>query len=232
MQGALVLRSAPTCKQLSQPKAPEFAGILPSRCTPRSIPQRTGRHRPVTGSAAQRAHSPSRRPTVGRLSVPVTAPAVSSHPDAVRRRKEAEDRRQARQEYVQATSSGKGWWEVQNPTNMHHVASPEEFRDTVRLAKREGKLMVVNYFGPWCHACKSLHPKLQKLAHDYRNVTFVSVNAGTDSLKVMCEEIGVLKLPYFHFIKGDSGIVAEFTANLTAQKLQQLRCQVALHSAD
>ena len=59
---------------------------------------------------------------------------------------------------------------------MHHVASPEEFRDTVRLAKREGKLVVVNYFGPWCHACKSLHPKLQKLAHDYRNVTFVSVS--------------------------------------------------------
>ena len=57
------------------------------------------------------------------------------------------------------------------------------------------------------------------------------VNAGTDSLKTMCEEIGVPKLPYFHFLKGDNGIVAEFAANLTAQKLQQLRAQVALHSA-
>ena len=47
----------------------------------------------------------------------------------------------------------------------------------------------------------------------------------------MCEEIGVPKLPYFHFLKGDRGIVAEFAASLTAQKLQQLRSQVAYHSA-
>ena len=58
---------------------------------------------------------------------------------------------------------------------MHLVASPEEFRERVRLAKREGTLVVVDYFAPWCHACKSLHPKVQKLAHHYRNVTFLSV---------------------------------------------------------
>lgn len=57
------------------------------------------------------------------------------------------------------------------------------------------------------------------------------MNAGTDSLRAMCEEIGVPKLPYFHFLKGDRGIVAEFAASLTAQKLQQLRSQVAYHSA-
>jgi thiol-disulfide isomerase/thioredoxin len=146
---------------------------------------------------------------------------------------------------------------------MHLVASTEEFRERIRLAKGESTLVVVDYFAPWCHACKSLHPKLQNLARSYRHVTFLSVsllqlmhrvwwcwtkqvccyhqswkvqgalqvNAGIDSLKAMCEEIGVPKLPYFHFLKGDNGVVAEFAANLTAQKLQQLRAQIAQHSA-
>ncbi len=64
-----------------------------------------------------------------------------------------------------------------------------------------------------------------------RQCMILQVNAGIDSLKAMCEEIGVPKLPYFHFLKGDNGIVAEFAANLTAQKLQQLRTQIAQHSA-
>ena len=59
----------------------------------------------------------------------------------------------------------------------------------------------------------------------------MQVNAGVDSLKAMCDEIGITKLPYFHFIKGDKGLVAEFSANLTAQKLQQLRLQIAQHRA-
>ena len=54
---------------------------------------------------------------------------------------------------------------------------------------------------------------------------------GVDTLKAMCDEIGITKLPYFHFIKGDKGLVAEFSANLTAQKLQQLRLQIAQHRA-
>ena len=67
-------------------------------------------------------------------------------------------------------------WEIMNPTNMHVVASAEEFRERVRLAKGENTLVVVDYFAPWCHACKSLHPKLQKLALENRHVTFLSVS--------------------------------------------------------
>ena len=66
-------------------------------------------------------------------------------------------------------------WEVQNPTNMHLITSPEEFKERVRLAKGENTLVVVDYFAPWCHACKSLHPKVQNLAKSYRDVTFLSV---------------------------------------------------------
>ena len=59
----------------------------------------------------------------------------------------------------------------------------------------------------------------------------VQVNAGANSLKAMCDDIGITKLPYFHFLKGEKGIVAEFAANLTSQKLQQLRSQIAQHAS-
>ena len=67
-------------------------------------------------------------------------------------------------------------WEIQNPPNMHLVASTEEFRERIRLAKGESTLVVVDYFAPWCHACKSLHPKLQNIARSYSHVTFLSVS--------------------------------------------------------
>ncbi|KAL3158690.1 hypothetical protein ABBQ32_011432 [Trebouxia sp. C0010 RCD-2024] len=205
----------------------------PSSCGASAAPVsrvRAARSNFVSVRAMQRAQSPSRRHALDRVSVPEAAP-VSLHPDAIRRRQEAEKRRQSRLQYTQETASGKGWWEVQNPFNMHIVASSEEFKDRIRLAKADNSLVVVDYFAPWCHACKSLHPQLQKLATAYQDVTFLSVNAGVDSLKAMCDEIGVTRLPYFHFIKGEEGLVAEFSANLTAQKLQQLRLQIAQHRA-
>ena len=59
---------------------------------------------------------------------------------------------------------------------MHLVASPQEFRERVQLAKADNTLVVVDYFAPWCHACKSLHPQLQKLAAKYHDVVFLSVS--------------------------------------------------------
>lgn len=181
-------------------------------------------------SAVQRAHSPP-RPAVERLSVPDAAPAATPHPDALRRRREAEERQQSRQWYIEASAAGKGWWEIMNPSNMHVVASAGEFKERVRLAKGQNTLVVVDYFAPWCHACKSLHPQIQKLASQHQKVTFLSVNAGVESLKTMCDEIGVPKLPYFHLLKGEAGVVAEFSASLTADRLQHLRSQVQIHSA-
>lgn len=96
MQKIALPQSAPAApgKQLGQCQ-PEFqyAGcVLPGRH--RSNTQHAAKrvHGTVAVSAVQRAHSPSRRSTFERLTIPEAAPAVSSHPDAIRRRKEAEER--------------------------------------------------------------------------------------------------------------------------------------------
>lgn len=69
---------------------------------------------------------------------------------------------------------------------MHIVASSEEFKDRIRLAKADNSLVVVDYFAPWCHACKSLHPQLQKLATAYQDVTFLSVSHVYTVVSLVC----------------------------------------------
>lgn len=57
----------------------------------------------------------------------------------------------------------------------------------------------------------------------------MQVNAGNQALNKLCEEVGVTQLPYLHFLKGQQGLVGGFAANLTAEKLQQIRAQIQLH---
>jgi cytochrome c biogenesis protein CcmG, thiol:disulfide interchange protein DsbE len=40
--------------------------------------------------------------------------------------------------------------------------------DTVRLADRRGRIVVMNFYASWCLACRDEHPVLQELAPEYR----------------------------------------------------------------
>lgn len=72
----------------------QFSG-QPSSCgAPSAVPvarRRAARSSCVSARATQRAQSPSRGHALDRVSVPEAAP-VSLHPDAIRRRQEAEKR--------------------------------------------------------------------------------------------------------------------------------------------
>ncbi|KAK9814831.1 hypothetical protein WJX72_012322 [[Myrmecia] bisecta] len=146
---------------------------------------------------------------------------------------EAEQRREQRREAVsetaQAEAAGKGWWEACAADNMHTVSSVAEFKQHMKQARSQNKLIVTKYFAPWCHACRSLYPKLQQLARQNSEVLFIKVNAGEPELHKLCEQLGVDRLPYFHFYKGEEGLVSQFAANLTPSKLAKLRAEIARH---
>lgn len=157
----------------------------------------------------------------------------SGHPDAVRRRKQAEARRAEHKTDVSQTSQSTCWWENDRGANVKDVGGLDELahllRGTNNGEEREGKLVVVKYFAPWCNGCRTLFPKVLQLAESNPNVTFVKMNVGED--EDLAESLGVTKLPYFQFYNGQKGIVTHFTASLMPDKLRRLRAAVEYYQS-
>lgn len=109
------------------------------------------------------------------------------------------------------------------PDNFKHVVGVQELVD--ELATHQKELVVVDFFAPWCGACRSLFPKLKKLAVENPDVRFLGVNF--EENKQLAKGLGVKVLPYFHFYRGSDGRVAEFSASLS--KIQKLRDALKEH---
>eukprot|EP00191_Tetraselmis_sp_GSL018_P019636 CAMPEP_0177590634 /NCGR_PEP_ID=MMETSP0419_2-20121207/7524_1 /TAXON_ID=582737 /ORGANISM="Tetraselmis sp., Strain GSL018" /LENGTH=107 /DNA_ID=CAMNT_0019081233 /DNA_START=476 /DNA_END=799 /DNA_ORIENTATION=+ len=97
----------------------------------------------------------------------------------------------------------------------------------MEAARREGQVVVVDFFAPWCRGCRSLFPKLAQIARKNPEMCFLKVNVETDSLRELSEALGVDRLPYFHFYRRDGELADHFTANLNPAQLQRLRHAVA-----
>ena len=68
-------------------------------------------------------------------------------------------------------------------------------------SESSGKPLVVcvEYFAGWCFACRSLHPKMTKIAsEEFADVLFLRVRK--DECPSLCDAMGVEKLPYVHLV--------------------------------
>ncbi|KAL3137223.1 hypothetical protein ABBQ32_006774 [Trebouxia sp. C0010 RCD-2024] len=155
---------------------------------------------------------------------------LSMHPDAIRRRQEAEARREARKDEI-AYAKTNMWWEVPGPDNLILATSEEMLNEAVRHGEQARQLVAIKFFAPWCQACKALYPKWMQLAMQNPDVTFVKVNAADDTMRAVAAAMGVTKLPYFHmYMHGQ--LAKNFTANL--HKVSYLKraisdCKQCLH---
>ncbi|DBA66380.1 TPA: hypothetical protein ACH3X2_002362 [Trebouxia sp. C0005] len=137
---------------------------------------------------------------------------LSMHPDAIKRRQDAEARKQARQADMVAAKTN-SWWEAPGPENLILATTEIMLTDAVQQGKNAGKLVAVKFFAPWCQACKALYPKWMQLAAQNPDVTFIKVNAADDTMRAVAAAMGVTKLPYFHmYMHGQ--LAKNFTANL------------------
>lgn len=121
-----------------------------------------------------------------------------------------------------ASGSGDKWWERSAP-NMTTVADVQELVDG--LAAAGDSLVIVDFFAPWCGACRALYPKLLKLAEAYPDVHILKVNF--DESKAMCKTLGVKVLPFFHIYHGAEGRVAAFSC--TVAKFERMREALAAY---
>lgn len=62
-------------------------------------------------------------------------------------------------------------WEGGAPQNLISAATPGAFKDIIQ----QDRLVVVNFFAPWCMACRRLFPAVLKIAENNPDVLFVKV---------------------------------------------------------
>ncbi len=114
------------------------------------------------------------------------------------------------------------------PANFVHVDTVQELVDELGEGARLDQLVVVDFFAPWCRACRALFPKFKKLCIENPNVRFVGVNF--EENKGLARGLGVKVLPFFHFYRGAEGRVGAFTASVS--KVQLLKDAIADYSSE
>ena len=140
------------------------------------------------------------------------------------------------------------WWaHGSDLANVADVRSAEEYvarmeeASAMSLSRRKSGdsskplLVCVEFLAGWCFACRSLHPKMTKIAsEEFADVLFLRVRK--DECPSLCDAMGIEKLPYVHLVSpfGESRdgaeIVDAFAVNLTAPKLAKLRAGLRAHS--
>lgn len=82
------------------------------------------------------------------------------HPDAQRRRMESEERKRKTEERLRLQKLY-GWWGI--PGGPKNLVSVDNIAELKKVTK-DNKLVCIKYFQPNCAACKTMYPKLMKIA--------------------------------------------------------------------
>lgn len=108
------------------------------------------------------------------------------------------------------------------------MSSVQQFHDHLEHAKDRGQLLVATFFTEDCYVCKSLHPKLHKIAASNSDVMFVKMNGSCPSFQDLFHELGITQVPWFMFFR-DGECVHSMSASLNPERLQAFRAHLEQH---
>jgi len=108
--------------------------------------------------------------------------------------------------------------------NMVDITSMDQFLE--QMSDAGDRLVIVDFYAHWCHACRGLYPRLARLMKDNPDILLLKVEF--DSNKTITKSLGIKVLPYFHFYRGTNGKVAAFSASL--KKLDRLKEAIEEHN--
>ncbi|KAG6718428.1 hypothetical protein I3842_04G148600 [Carya illinoinensis] len=117
------------------------------------------------------------------------------------------------------------WWE-KNAPNMVDIHFTQELLSA--LSQAGDRLVIVEFYGPWCPSYQALFPKLRRTAEEHPEIVFLKVNF--DENKPMCKSLNVKVLPYFHFYRGADGQVESFSCSLA--KFPKIKDAIITHNTD
>ena len=75
----------------------------------------------------------------------------------------------------------------------------ENFEDIVK----NNKIVVVDFWAPWCGPCRMIAPVLEQIAKDFEDkVLIVKVNVDEPQNQMLAMQYQVSSIPHIEFIKG------------------------------
>lgn len=125
---------------------------------------------------------------------------TSQHPDALRRREEAQARsRESSAERQEMVAQMQGRSFIAPPENLYEVESVSDLKSHIALGAKNDFITVVNFKARWCMKCAKLQYTIKKTAEENENIRFLNVDVTNVSgeLGRYCKEIGLKSIPYF-----------------------------------
>jgi thioredoxin len=102
--------------------------------------------------------------------------------------------------------------------NIVNVKGKDELSKTIKSAD---KLLIVDFWAPWCGPCKMLIPTLENLAEERDDITLVKVNVEEEGNQDIAITYGVRGIPAVFFVK-DGEQVDKFAGNQPRAKVEEL----------
>ncbi len=87
-----------------------------------------------------------------------------------------------------------------------------------------GKLVVIDFWAPWCGPCRSIAPMIEELAKEYEGKAVVG-KLNVDDNSETCEKFGIRNIPTILFVKNGNVVdkqVGAVPKNTLTAKIESL----------
>eukprot|EP00200_Dunaliella_tertiolecta_P005927 CAMPEP_0202355626 /NCGR_PEP_ID=MMETSP1126-20121109/10441_1 /ASSEMBLY_ACC=CAM_ASM_000457 /TAXON_ID=3047 /ORGANISM="Dunaliella tertiolecta, Strain CCMP1320" /LENGTH=214 /DNA_ID=CAMNT_0048948271 /DNA_START=116 /DNA_END=760 /DNA_ORIENTATION=- len=119
------------------------------------------------------------------------------------------------------------WWQRESAANMIDVYSVQQLVD--EMAKAGDRLVILDFYAPWCNACRALYPKFVRLMQAHlEDTVFIKIN--WEENKDIARTLDIKVLPYFQFYRGAEGKVDQFSC--TVSKISRFKDALDLFSGE
>jgi len=94
-------------------------------------------------------------------------------------------------------------WYDEGAEYFTEITSPKQFDDLMAqtAAENPDKLIIIEFYTRWCHACKKLHPAVIEIASERQRSDVIWLRASADSNRELCRRLGVGTFPLFQFYR-------------------------------